>query len=79
MLGLIATHVLKPGVGFNIDPATLDGKAVASYAAKAHGQTTVDFLMHIIPDTLVVGVRAGRNPADPADRAAVRRGAGHGR
>jgi aerobic C4-dicarboxylate transport protein len=52
VLGLIATHVLKPGVGFNIDPATLDGKAVASYAAKAHGQTTVDFLMHIIPDTL---------------------------
>src|SRR6201984_345114 len=53
VLGLSATHVLKPGVGFNTDPATLDGKAVASYAAKAHGQTTVDFLMHIIPDTLV--------------------------
>ena len=52
VLGLLAAHVLKPGVGFNIDPATLDGKAVASYAAKAHGQTTVDFLMHIIPDTL---------------------------
>ncbi len=52
LLGLIATHVLKPGAGFNIDPATLDGKAVASYAAKAHGQTTTDFLMHLIPDTL---------------------------
>src|SRR6266702_2988463 len=52
VLGLAATHLLKPGVGFNIDPATLDGKAVASYAAKAHGQTTVDFFMHIIPDTL---------------------------
>ena len=33
------THLLKPGVGFNVDPATLDAKAVASYAAKAHGQT----------------------------------------
>jgi len=52
VLGLIATHVLKPGVGFNVDPATLDGKAVASYAAKAHGQSTVDFLMHIIPNTI---------------------------
>src|SRR3984957_7626072 len=52
LLGLIATHVLKPGAGFNIDPATLDGKAVASYAAKAHGQTTTDFLMHLIPDTM---------------------------
>jgi len=40
VLGLAATHLLKPGVGFNIDPATLDAKAVASYAAKAHGQTT---------------------------------------
>jgi len=59
VLGLIATHVLKPGVGFNIDPATLDGKAVASYAAKAHGQTTVDFLMHLIPDTLVSAFAQG--------------------
>jgi aerobic C4-dicarboxylate transport protein len=57
--GLIATHVLKPGVGFNIDPATLDGKAVASYAAKAHGQSTVEFLMHIIPDTLVSAFAQG--------------------
>jgi aerobic C4-dicarboxylate transport protein len=53
LLGLIATHVLKPGAGFNVDPAALDGKAVASYAAKAHGQSTVDFFMHIIPNTVV--------------------------
>ncbi|MEA3120938.1 MAG: aerobic C4-dicarboxylate transport protein, partial [Paraburkholderia sp.] len=52
-LGLIATHLLKPGAGFNVDVATLDGKAVASYAQKAHGQSTVDFFMHIIPKTLV--------------------------
>ncbi|MGN6650218.1 cation:dicarboxylate symporter family transporter, partial [Trinickia sp.] len=52
LLGLIATHVLKPGAGFNVDVHTLDGKAVASYAAKAHGQSTVDFFMHIIPRTL---------------------------
>ncbi|KAG0183887.1 hypothetical protein DFQ28_000666, partial [Apophysomyces sp. BC1034] len=51
LIGLAATHILKPGVGFNVDPATLDGKAVAMYAEKAHGQTTVDFLMHLIPDT----------------------------
>ena len=52
VLGLLATHLLKPGAGFNVDPATLDGKEVASYAAKAHGQTTVDFFMHIIPSTI---------------------------
>src|SRR6516162_11842005 len=46
VLGLIATHVLKPGAGFNVDVHTLDAKAVASYAEKAHGQSSVDFLMH---------------------------------
>ncbi|SAL14136.1 dicarboxylate/amino acid:cation symporter [Caballeronia humi] len=59
VIGLAATHILKPGAGFNVDPATLDGKAVASYAAKAHGQSTVDFLMHIIPDTLVSAFAQG--------------------
>jgi aerobic C4-dicarboxylate transport protein len=53
VLGLIATHVLKPGAGFNVDVHSLDGKAVASYAEKAHGQSTVDFFMHIIPNTIV--------------------------
>lgn len=53
VLGLIATHVLKPGAGFNVDVKSLDGKAVAAYAAKAHGQSTVDFFMHIIPHTMV--------------------------
>ncbi|ELA00926.1 C4-dicarboxylate transporter DctA, partial [Cupriavidus sp. HMR-1] len=52
LLGLIATHVLKPGVGFNIDPATLDTKSIAQYVSKAHGQSTVEFFMHIIPDTI---------------------------
>ena len=52
VLGLIATHVLKPGAGFNVDIATLDGKAVAAYAEKAaHGDSAVDFFLHIIPKT----------------------------
>jgi len=50
-IGLLAVNVLKPGAGFNVDPATLDGKAVAAYAEKAHSQSTVDFLLHIIPKT----------------------------
>jgi len=59
ILGLAATHILKPGVGFNVDPATLDHKAVDSFATKAHGQSTVDFFMHIIPDTLVSAFAQG--------------------
>ena len=59
LIGLAATHILKPGVGFNVDPATLDGKAVASYAEKAHGQSTVDFLLHLIPDTFISALAQG--------------------
>jgi aerobic C4-dicarboxylate transport protein len=50
-LGLIVVNVLKPGAGFNVDPATLDQNAVAKYAQAAHEQTTVGFFMHIIPKT----------------------------
>ncbi len=50
-IGLIVVNILKPGAGFNVDPATLDGKAVATYAKAAHDQSTVDFLLHIIPKT----------------------------
>ena len=52
LIGLVASHVLKPGVGFNIDPATLDTKSISQYVSKAHGQSTVEFFMHIIPDTI---------------------------
>ena len=50
-IGLIVANVLKPGRGFDVDPATLDGAAVASYAKTAAAQTTTDFVLHIIPKT----------------------------
>ncbi len=52
-LALIVGNVLQPGAGMNIDPASLDGKAVAAYATKAHETTITGFLMNIIPDTIV--------------------------
>jgi len=59
VIGLFATHILRPGAGFNVDVSTLDAKAVASFAEKAHGQSTVDFLMHIIPDTITSAFAQG--------------------
>lgn len=50
-IGLIVVNVLRPGSGFNIDPATLDAKAVAKYASAAADQSTIDFILHIIPKT----------------------------
>ena len=53
VIGLIIVNLWQPGVGMNIDPASLDAKAVAAYTAKAGEQSTVDFLLHIIPTTVV--------------------------
>lgn len=53
IVGLIVSHVLQPGAGLNIDPASLDPQAVQQYAAKAHETTITGFLMNIIPLTLV--------------------------
>ena len=51
VVGLVVMHIVKPGSGFNVDPATLDPKAVASYAKAASEQSTIDFILHIIPKT----------------------------
>jgi len=52
-VGLVVMHTLRPGSGFNVDPASLDPKAVAGYAKAAAEQSTVDFVLHIIPKTFV--------------------------
>src|SRR6186997_3021241 len=52
-IGLLIAKVLKPGAGFNADPATLDARAVADYAKAAHSQSTVDFVLHVIPKTFL--------------------------
>jgi aerobic C4-dicarboxylate transport protein len=59
IVGLIVANVVQPGAGMNIDPATLDTAQVATYSAKAHDQTIVGFLLHIIPDTVVSAFAEG--------------------
>ena len=53
LIGLVVGNLARPGSGFNINPATLDPKAVADYAGQAKAQSISDFLLHIIPNTLV--------------------------
>jgi aerobic C4-dicarboxylate transport protein len=53
VLGLIVVNVWKPGVGMNADPSTLNADAVATYAGSAASLHTVDFLLNIIPTTIV--------------------------
>jgi aerobic C4-dicarboxylate transport protein len=52
-IGLIVANVIRPGDGFNADPAHLDTKSIAEFTTKAKSQSTTDFLMNIIPNTFV--------------------------
>ena len=52
-IGLLVANLVKPGAGFNANLATLDTKSIAEFTEKAKHQSTVDFLMNIIPNTFV--------------------------
>lgn len=58
-IGLIVGNVLQPGHGFNVDPATIDPKSVATYVARAKEEGIVNHLMAIIPDTFIGAIAKG--------------------
>lgn len=54
LIGLLVVNVMKPGVGMNIDIASLNGDAIKGYAQAAHDQGgAINFFMNIIPTTFV--------------------------
>lgn len=53
IIGLIIVNAVQPGAGMHVDPASLDAKAIASYTDPAKMQTTTEFLLHIIPTSVV--------------------------
>lgn len=53
IIGLAVINVLKPGVGMNIDPATLDTKSVENFITESKSQSVGDFFMHVIPENIV--------------------------
>jgi aerobic C4-dicarboxylate transport protein len=52
-IGLVVVTVLKPGVGVGFDPATADVSAVSAYTSQSQHLSTIDFLLNVIPDTVV--------------------------
>ncbi|WP_027602120.1 MULTISPECIES: C4-dicarboxylate transporter DctA [Pseudomonas] len=58
-IGLGAVYLFQPGVGMNIDPATLSTASIAQYTASAAKLSVVDFVMHIIPDTFMGAFNKG--------------------
>jgi len=59
ILGLVVANVVQPGAGMNIDPHTLDTHAIASYVEQAHEASVTNFLLAIIPDTLLSAFTEG--------------------
>jgi aerobic C4-dicarboxylate transport protein len=52
-VGYISMKLVEPGVGMNVDPSTLDATAIQGFTAKAKEQGIIEYLMHIIPSTVV--------------------------
>jgi len=53
VIGLLVVHVIQPGAGMNVDVGTLDTKGLSVYTAAAKNQGTVEFLLNIIPASMV--------------------------
>lgn len=59
IIGLIVVNVIRPGVGINADPASLDAAAVSAYASTAEKLSTTEFVLNIIPTTVVGAFASG--------------------
>ncbi len=53
VIGLVVVNVLQPGSGMHVDPNTLDTKGIAAYTEPGKMQGTVDFLLHVLPTSVV--------------------------
>jgi aerobic C4-dicarboxylate transport protein len=53
IVGLIIINILQPGVGMNVDTKTIDTKSIQVYTTKAGQQSPIEFLMNIVPSTIV--------------------------
>lgn len=52
-IGLVVVKVVQPGAGLGIDPTTIDTSQITAYTSPQQHLGTVDFLMNVIPDTIV--------------------------
>jgi aerobic C4-dicarboxylate transport protein len=53
IVGLVVVNILQPGASMNVDARTIDTRSIQVYTTKAGQQGTVEFLMHVIPNTVV--------------------------
>jgi len=53
IVGLTIVNLVQPGAGMNVDPATLDQKGIAAFTKPGQMASTTDFLLNVIPNTVV--------------------------
>ncbi|MEO8298745.1 MAG: dicarboxylate/amino acid:cation symporter, partial [Burkholderiales bacterium] len=53
VVGLVIVNLVQPGAGMNVDAASLDTKGISAYTDPGKMQTTTEFLLGIIPSTVV--------------------------
>jgi Na+/H+-dicarboxylate symporter len=53
LIGLVVVTILKPGEGVGFNPATADLSSVSAYTSGAQHLSTIEFLLNVIPDTIV--------------------------
>ncbi|CAG1022525.1 Aerobic C4-dicarboxylate transport protein [Patescibacteria group bacterium] len=53
MIGLLVVHIIQPGAGMNVDVSHLDIKGISTYTDAAKTHNVVDFLLNIIPTSVI--------------------------
>jgi aerobic C4-dicarboxylate transport protein len=53
VVGLVIINLVRPGAGMNVDVSQLDTKGIAAYTEPGKMQSTTDFLLNVIPNTIV--------------------------
>ncbi|MGY3941579.1 dicarboxylate/amino acid:cation symporter [Aeromonas tecta] len=59
LIGLCVVNLLQPGVGMNVDPASLDVSSISAYAEQAKSQGIVAFLLDVIPGSVIGAFASG--------------------
>jgi len=59
IIGLVVVEIVRPGAGVHFNPATADTTAVAAYTGASKNLSTVQFLLNIIPDTMLSAFSGG--------------------
>ena len=59
LIGLLVINILKPGVGMNIDPASLDMKSVEGYLTQSKSVGVQEFILNIIPENIINAMSNG--------------------